>query len=81
MAVDCIGSYCLADNKIVQIFHHHKNKIMIKIIKQNWKLLCAGAGIGIATVHLTDGRFTWAIIALACGLAMFFWQYLLTTKS
>lgn len=54
---------------------------MLNLIKLNWKLLCAGAGIGIATVHLTDGRFTWAVIALACGLAMFVWQYLLTTKS
>ena len=54
---------------------------MINLIKQNWKLLCSGAGIGMASVHLTDGRFTWAIIASLCGLAMFVWHYLTRDKN
>lgn len=53
---------------------------MINLIKQNWKLLCSGAGIGMASVHLTDGRFTWAIIASLCGVAMFVWHWKIKGK-
>jgi hypothetical protein len=49
---------------------------MLNLIKLNWKLLCAGAGVGMASVHLTDGRFIWAGVALVCGLAMLVWQRL-----
>lgn len=49
---------------------------MLNFIKQNWKIACFGAGVGMASVHLTDGRFIWAGIALVSGLAMLVWQRL-----
>jgi hypothetical protein len=35
----------------------------------------------MASVHLTDGRIAWALIALGCGLTMLVWQYFSGSKN
>jgi hypothetical protein len=54
---------------------------MINLIKQNWKLICSGIGIGMSLVHFMDGRKFWGWLALLSGISLLIWAYFSRDKN
>lgn len=48
---------------------------LLHSVTGNWRSKAAGACVGIAGVHLMDGRPVWCFIVLAGAIALAVWEY------
>ena len=51
-------------------------KGLFQTITGHWRSKAAGACVGIATVHLMDGRPIWCFIVLSGAIALSVWEYI-----
>ncbi len=51
-------------------------KGLLQSVTGNWRSKAAGFCVGVAGVHLMDGRPIWAFIVLGGAVALAVWEYI-----